>query len=125
MEKDGAKKINKAFKSTPTKRKITQSLMKDFSDYLLGKECGLVIKAKYFDVAQVTNNADSIPQSTTMSDESLNDKTEQAAGEWSDAAKVPGTPIEKSDEEKKTAFDQVEEKTKEIIFSDLIINKYD
>jgi CRISPR/Cas system-associated exonuclease Cas4 (RecB family) len=49
MEKDGAKKINKAFKSTPTKRKITQSLMKDFSDYLLGKECGLVIKAKYFD----------------------------------------------------------------------------
>lgn len=49
MDKGGVKKINKAFKSTPTKRKITQSLMKDFSDYLLGKECGLVIKAKYFD----------------------------------------------------------------------------
>ena len=49
MAKAGVKKVNKAFKSSPTKRKITQSLMKDFSDYLLGKECGLVIKAKYFD----------------------------------------------------------------------------
>jgi hypothetical protein len=49
MAKDGVKKVNKAFKSSPTKRKITQSLMKDFSDYLQGKECGLVIKAKYFD----------------------------------------------------------------------------
>jgi len=49
MEADGVKKVNKAFKSTPAKRKITQSLMKDFSDYLLGKECGLIIKAKYFD----------------------------------------------------------------------------